>query len=177
MLGQVLWFDDTSGEGVISLEDGSSAYMHWSAIKGGDESEREVFGRLKTWTTVKAGYIGDVELVSDWNWRQVNIFKVTERAKPKKALSHFIDRDKMKMRLAVCKAEFDELFPDDKGVTEKFFDLKRKIKPTKKDLKALPLLESAYEEHNRQVKAWNEDKSRVIVAIYREHSRFYINKK
>lgn len=177
MLGQILWFDDLSGDGMVGLEDGSSAYMHWSSIQNGDEEERFVNGKKKMWKSVKAGYIGNVKMIDSGTWRQVDTFKVTERKEPKKRQSMYIDREHMKARLVACNAEFDELFPEDNGITDKWYALNRKIKPTKKDLKDLEILNAAKLVQDKLLKQWNKDKSAAIVAIYREHSRFEMPKK
>lgn len=173
MLGQIMWFDDTSGEGMVALEDGSSIYIHWSAIKKGDQSERFVNNKKKKWMSVEAGYIGEVKIYENLYSKQVEEFHLTERKKPNKPQSLFVDRDRMKVRLVACKAEFDEIFPDDNGITDKLFTLRRKIKPTKKDTKDIEILTTQIEHHRTLVNEWNKDKSMAIVAIYREHSKFY----
>lgn len=173
MKGRIHWFDDLSGDGMVHLEDGSSVYMHWSAIENGDMSKRSCNGRIKEWKSVKAGYIGDVEMVTDTTFRQVSKFTVTERAEPPKAASHFIDRDVMKAKLAACEAEFDELYPDSGDLHDKIRALTDKIKLSKKDAAKLEAFRAERDLWDIKIKEWAEDRTAARLAIYRQHSRFF----
>lgn len=173
MKGRIHWFDDLSGDGMVSLEDGTSCYLHWSAIENGAESKRMCNGRMKTWKTVEAGWIGEIEMVKDTFWRQISKFKVTEHAKPRKVESSFIDRDQMKAKLVVCDQEFDELYPDSGDLYDQIRALSNKMKLSKKQTERLEALKAEYKEHDRKLLKWSADRSAARVAIYREHSRFF----
>jgi cold shock CspA family protein len=170
--GRIHWFDDLSGDGMVSLEDGRSVYLHYSAIKNGDITKRKCNGRMKNWVSVKSGYIGDVELVQDSTFRQVSKFTVTERAEPPAQESAYIDRQIMKAKLYIIDKEFDEIIPID-HYSDRIRAIKSKVKPTKKDQEKLELLNHRYFQYVQDIKTWNVDRTAARLAVYREHSRFF----
>lgn len=169
-LARVLWFDDLSGEGILSLEDGSSCFIHWSAIKG---LKGEKKNGKTNWVSLQPGWIGRYKMVTDTTFRQISEFRVTKKAKPIKTESCFIDRDLMKRKLVAADAAFDELMPDFKEFDE-LYTLRKVIDPSSKQLKRLEALEELRKIYNKSFKKWSEDKTAFKVSIYKEHDRFYL---
>ena len=172
-LARVLWFDDLSGEGILSLEDGSTCYIHWSAIKG---LKGENKNGKANWVSLQSGWIGRYKIIKDSTFRQISEFRVTKKAKPIKTESSFIDKDLMKRKLVAADASFDELMPQFKEFDE-FYKLKRVIDPSSKQLKRLETLEELRKVYNQSFKKWQEDKTAFKVSIYKSHDRFYLTSK
>lgn len=167
--GIVRWFDNTSGEGIVSGIDGNDYYCHWSAVQGKFPAKN---GK-KSWAELERGWKVEFEVYQNLHSSMVNKLWIVEKAEPRPVPSAYIDRDQMKAKLAAANAAFDETFPECSFDWDEWYKLTRTIKKlTKKQEKRLADIEAMKELHDLAVKRHNEDKNRVIVSIYREHSRY-----
>ena len=162
--GTIRWFDNTSGEGMVSATDGNSYYLHWSAVIGkfpaANGKDRQV--TLESGWKIKFRAYGAM----------VAKLKIVAKVKPRKQPSMYIRRDEMKAKLTATYASFDEIFPQTTMDWDKYHLLSNKNKLTTKEEKQLKELEAERDRHNAALRIWNNEKNAVVVSIYREHSRF-----
>lgn len=166
--GTLRWFCNTSGEGMVSGEDGGSYYLHWSAVMGKFPPKYQ----KKSW----------VELESGWKVRftlyghQVDKLQIVAKTKPRKIPSAYVNREEMKAKLTATYAMFDELFPQTTMNWDRYHWLSNQPKLTAKQETELKDLELERDRHNKELTKWNLEKSAVVVSIYREHSRYPLTK-
>lgn len=166
--GTVRWFDNTSGEGMISCEDGGTYYCHWSAIKG----EFPPKHNKKRWAELTGGWKVRVKIYKSYTFNQVEELEIVEKTEAKDIPSSYNDKPAMKAKLAAAESMFDEIFPEDTVNWGMYHKLAHKAKLTDKEQAKFDGIESQIKRHNESIKKWNRDKAMVIVAIYRDHSKF-----
>lgn len=113
-----------------------------------------------------------VKVYKSCTFTQVEELHIVEKCEAKDIPSFYNDRPSMKAKLAACEAMFDEEFPKDTINWGIYHKLVHKAKRTEKEQKRLDGIESEIQRRNEAIKRWNRDKCMVIVAIYRDHSKF-----
>lgn len=166
--GTVRWFDNTGGEGMISCEDGNDYYCHWSVVKGDFPAKHN----KKSWVELLRGWKVEVKISNRLVNCVVEELHIIEKTEDKNIPSAYNDRPSMKAKLAACEAMFSETFPEDTVNWGVYHKLSHKPKLNEKEQTRLSNIESAIQVRNELIKKWNRDKSMVIVAIYRDHSKF-----
>lgn len=168
--GRIRWFDNTSGEGMVSATDGHDYYLHWSAVIG----KFPAANNKDRWVTLEPGWKVRFRALRG----QVSKLKIVAKVAPRPIPSMYKNKNQMKAKLIAAYASFDEIFPETTMDWDKYHLLANKNKLTAKEEEKLKALESERNRHNDAVRRWNEEKSMVIVSIYREHTRFQLfNKK
>lgn len=174
--GRVLWFDPTSGEGMVQAESGEAYYLHFTCVVGLQKNGYAYPAAKDKAKLPQPGWSVDFTLYRSANRAQVGRLWVKTKTKPRKRPSIFLDREAMKQKLVAVKAQFSESFPDDGGAVDELHTLLRKQKLTKREEAKLKKLEQQVEEHYQRVREHNRERSLVICSIYKEHNRFELLK-